>query len=393
MRNFNKLAKHALGVTTAAAVIGLASWGPAYADGLPKSMVWSSYDLGSAGHTEATGMANALQSKYPVRIRIVPSGTSIGRMLPMVTGRVRYGFLGNEAYFSSEATFDFAAKQWGPQDVRVLMGRPSPIGMATSRCDERSIKTVADLKGLKIGYVKGNPSVNVKNDAMLAFGGLTRDDVEPIWFGGWGQQLPAILAGQIDVMNNVPTSGQARQIEASPGGLCWPEMPADDTAGWKRAQAVAGFLKPIMATAGAGLSEEHPRAMAGYRYPILTTYATTPDDEVYALMEALHATFEGYKSTTAASQGWAMDIGARPPYDAPTHAGAVKFLQEIGVWQPEDQAWNEARLARATKVQAAWDDAVAAFDAWRVDQKAKGTKVNGDDAWPEYWENWRAKHL
>jgi hypothetical protein len=60
--------------------------------------------------------------------------------------------------------------------------------------------------------VKGNPSVNVKNDAMLAFAGLTRDDVEAVWFGGWGQQLPAILAVQIDVMSNVPTSGQVRQI-------------------------------------------------------------------------------------------------------------------------------------------------------------------------------------
>lgn len=376
----------------AALAIGVAA-SAAVAEDLPRTMVWSSYDLGSAGHTEATGMANALQNSYPVRIRIVPSGTSIGRMLPMVTGRVTYGFLGNEAFFSSEATFDFAAKQWGPQDVRVLMGRPSPIGMATTRCEENNIRTVADLKGLKIGYVKGNPSVNVKNDAMLAFAGLTRDDVEAVWFGGWGQQLPAILAGQIDVMNNVPTSGQVRQIEASPGGLCWPEMPASDTEGWKRAQAVAGFLKPVNATAGAGLSEESPKELAGYRYPVLTTYAKTSDDEVYALMKALHATFDDYKSTTVASKGWAMDEGGLPPYDAPTHAGAVRFLKDIGVWQAEQQTWNDERLARAAKVQTAWDEAVAAFDDWRVEQKAAGKNVDTEEAWLAYWDEWREKNL
>lgn len=386
-----RLMRQAVGA--AATVLVAAASGAAFADELPRSMVWSSYDLGSAGHTEATGMANALQSAYKTRIRIVPSGTSIGRMLPMVTGRVTYGFLGNEAFFSSEATYDFAAKQWGPQDIRVLMGRPSPIGMASSRCEERGIKSMADLRGKKIGYVKGNPSVNVKNDAMLAFGGLTRDDVEAVWFGGWGQQLPAILAGQIDVMNNVPTSGQVRQIEASPGGLCWPVMPAADTEGWKRAQAIAGFLKPVKATAGAGLSEESPLELAGYRYPVMSTYATTSDDEVHALMKALHATFADYDSTTSASKGWAMDVGGRPPYDAPTHAGAVRFLKEINVWQPEDQAWNETRLARAKAVQVAWDDAVAAFDAWRVEQKAAGEKVNADEAWPGYWAEWRAKHL
>lgn len=383
--------KRALGA--AATVLAAAAGGAAFADELPRSMVWSSYDLGSAGHTEATGMANALQNAYSTRIRIVPSGTSIGRMLPMVTGRVTYGFLGNEAFFSSEATFDFAAKQWGPQDIRVLMGRPSPLGMATSRCEDRGIKTMADLKGKKIGYVKGNPSVNVKNDAMLAFANLTRDDVEAVWFGGWGQQLAAILAGQIDVMSNVPTSGQVRQIEASPGGLCWPQMPAADTEGWKRTQAIAGFLKPVMATAGAGLSEEKPLELAGYRYPLMSTYARTSDDEVYAVMKALHATFSEYDSTTSASKGWAMDIGARPPYDAPTHAGAVRFLKELGVWQPEDQAWNDVRLARVKAVQAAWDDAVGSFDAWRAEQKAAGTKIDAEEAWPGYWADWRAKHL
>jgi len=73
---------------------------------IPKSMVWSAYDLGSSGHGEATGIANALRKNYGTRIRIVPSGTSIGRMLPMVTGKVRYGFLGNEAFFSAEGTYD-----------------------------------------------------------------------------------------------------------------------------------------------------------------------------------------------------------------------------------------------------------------------------------------------
>ena len=82
-----------------------------------------------------------------------------------------------------------------------------------------------------------------------------------------------------------------------------------------------------------------------------------------------------------------------PPYDAPTHAGAVRFMKEIGVWQPEHQAWNEARLARVEKVQAAWDEAVAAFDDWRVEQKAAGQKVDAEEAWPDYWEEWRKKHL
>ena len=73
--------------TTLAAVMAA---GAAYAADpeLPRSMVWSAYDLGSSGYAEATGIANALKKNYNTRIRIVPAGTSIGRMLPMVTGKV-----------------------------------------------------------------------------------------------------------------------------------------------------------------------------------------------------------------------------------------------------------------------------------------------------------------
>lgn len=360
---------------------------------LPSTLVWSAYDLGSSGYTDASAIANALQKHYDMRIRIVPSGTSIGRLLPMTTGKVAYGFLGNEAFFASEGTFDFAVKQWGPQDLRILMGRPSAIGIAMTRCEGGKYKTYYDLKGAKIGYVTGSPTVNVKNDAFLAFGNLTRDDIEPVWFGGWSQQVAAAVAGQIDGMNNVPTSAQVREIEASPGGVCWPEMPPDDKEGWARTKKVASFLSPMRATSGAGLSEENPKDMAGYRYPLLTTYARTSADEVYALLSVMHKHFDEYKDATSASKGWAIDVGGRPPYDAPAHEGTVRFLKDQGVWQPEDQAWNEERLARLEKVQAGWDEAVASFDEWRAEQAKKGEDVNADEAWPEYWEKYRAENL
>lgn len=380
----------------AAAVLG-AAWSvtaPAADDiKLPASMVWSAYDLGSSGYTDASGMANALQTKYKTRIRIVPSGTSIGRLLPMVTGRIQYGYLGNEAYFATEASYDFAAKQWGPQDLRALLGRPSPIGIAMTRCNELGIKSYADLRGKRIGYVQGNPSVNVKNDALLAFGGLTRADIEPVWFGGWGQQVQAVLSGQLDGMNNVPTSGQVRQIEASPGGLCWPPMPPEDKEGWARVKAVASFLEPMAATAGAGLSPEKPIWMAGYRYPIITTYASRSEEEVYQLTMAFHRTFDLYKNATAAAGGWALEKAGRPPYDAPAHEGAIRAMKELGLWRPEDQAWQEARLARLAAVQAAWDDASAKFDELRAEEKKQGKQLNEEGDWVAFWEKYRAEHL
>lgn len=67
---------------------------------LPGTMQWTAADVGSSGYVEATAIANALIEKHGTRIRIVPSGTSIGRMMQLKQGRVNMGFLANECFFA-----------------------------------------------------------------------------------------------------------------------------------------------------------------------------------------------------------------------------------------------------------------------------------------------------
>src|SRR3546814_3525727 len=75
-------------------------------------------------------------------------------------------------------------------------------------------------------------------------------------------------------------------MEASPRGIAWPEYPPDNKEGWERINRVADFFQPHHETVGAGISEADPRYLIGYRYPIITTYARQPEDEVYALIKA-----------------------------------------------------------------------------------------------------------
>lgn len=354
-------------------------------------MVWTAYDLGASGYAEASGVANALMKDHQVRIRIVPSGTSIGRLLPLVTGKADFGFLSNEVYFSTEAIHDFAVQSWGPQDLRVLMGPPSGNGMITAA--DAGVETPADFKGKRLGYVKGNPSVNVKADAALAFAGLTRADVEPIWFGSYGALKSALLGGQVDAYSGNPTAANAREVEASPRGLVWPEFPSEDKEGWTRLQKLAGFMSPFEAKSGAGVSAENPKELLGYRYPMITTYSRTSDELAYAMIRAVDESFEGIRDATALGAGWKLETAGVPPADAPWHPGAIQYLQEKGLWTPEAQAWNEARLARLEKVHAAWDEALTEFNTMRANEAQKGNKLDPDAAWPGFWEEYRERHL
>jgi uncharacterized protein len=358
---------------------------------LPRSMVWSAYDLGSSGYAEASGIANALQKKYPTRIRIVPAGTSIGRLLPMATGKVKYGYLANEVYFATEGTFDFADQSWGPQDLRIVLGRPATVGLAVAK--DSGVKTIADLKGKRVGFVKGNPSVNVKNDGYIAFGGLTRKDIVPVWFGSYSAMKDALLANQLDAFGSVTTSSNMRQIEASPRGLIWPPFDPGNKKGWAAMQSIISFVAPVKETKGAGLSEKNPVWLVGYRYPMITTYATTTTDEVYNLVKAIDESFSLYNKTTASSGNWILDRSAKTPADAPWHDGTIKYAKEKGVWSKEDQAWHDKRLARLNAVRALWDKTITEFDEMRVAERKKGNKINAKKTWPGVWAKARAEGL
>ena len=390
-----------LRILTALAMIGAASSAPASSaqassaaaePGLPSRMVWTAYDLGSSGYAEAVGIANAFRKRFDTRVRVMPSITSIGRMLPLVTGKASYGFLANEAYFAAEGTYDFASLQWGPQDIRIVLGKPTSIAIAIAA--DTGVETVYDLKGKRLGYVKGNPSVNIKHDAYLAFAGLTRDDIEVVWFGSNGAIPRAVLANQIDGFSSVTTSANMREIQASPRGLTYAEMPPDDKEGWKRLHKVIDFMEPYRETRGVGLSEENPANIAQIRYPMITVYPqVVGTDQAYQFVKAADLAFDDYKNTTATGEFWAIEKAGRPPADAPMHEGTIRYLKEKGLWREQDQAWHEHRLARLNQVLAAWNDAQAEFHEWRAAEQAKGNAVDAQEAWGSYWEAYRAEHL
>jgi hypothetical protein len=346
---------------------------------MPDTSVWTAYDLGSSGYAEASGIADAIMKKHPMRVRIVPSGTSIGRLQPLRQGRANYGFVANEMYFAAEATYDFAVPAWGPQDLRVVLARPASNAIAVA--GDIGVKTVADLKGKRIGYVRGNPSVNVKTDAYLAFGGLTRNDIQVVWFGSYGALKTAVINNQIDGYGSVTTSANMREIEASPRGLVWPPYPASDKAGWERIRQVADFFEPYKETVGAGISVEKPVELVGYRYPIIACYANTNADEVYSMVKAVDESMDLIRGITGSAGNWAPQISGKPPADAPWHEGSIRYLKEKGIWTAEHQAWNDQRLARLKKVMAGWEEAKKSF------------KGGDDQAWTAHWEEHRVKKM
>jgi TRAP transporter TAXI family solute receptor len=366
---------------SAALSLGLLS--PAWADDvkMPDTMIWTAYDLGSSGYVEASAIADAMIKKYGTQVRILPSGTSVGRLLPLKGGKAQFGWLANEVYFASEALFDFSNPTWGPQDLRILMGRPAYFGIAVAA--DGGIKEPQDLRGKRVARIKANPSINVKTEAVMAFAGLSWDDVTVVEMPSYGAALRGLVDGQVDAVGSVPTAATMFEMEASNAGLAWVDVPPDNAAGWEGLTKVAPFFAPGIATAGAGITGKHPYNLVAYRYPMLTVYANADEDQVYTMMKAMDETYEVYQSTGPTMPKWQLSESGVTPADAPFHPGAIRYLKEKGIWTEKDQAWNDQRIARMEAVRQAW---IAAQDA------AKAQKVRDED-WPAFWDAWRKDHV
>lgn len=353
--------------------------GASVAQELPDTMTWSSYDVGSAGYAEASAIADAFGKQYGTRIRIQPSGSAIGRLQPLLSGRADYAFLATETFFAAEGIHDFSTRRWGPQDLRAVAGRPSSFGIFTAA--DANIKTLEDLKGSRFAYVAGNPSINVKCDAFLAFVGLTRDDVDAIMFPTYANTMSSLARGEADASCTTTTPSHVYELAESPRGIRWLDVPKDDEEGWERLREVAPFFQPYTETEGAGISEENPVDIFAYRYPVLTVRADMDEDAVYNYIKALDDTYGMYKDATAVMGRWDLEQAGTPPIDVPFHPGAIRYLEEKGIWTEEHQAWNDQRLARLNALRDAWKEASAEGEG------------KSDEEFAEIWEAHRTQAL
>ncbi len=141
---------------------------------LPSTMIWSVYDVGASGYVEASAIADALGKAYGTRVRLQLLAHR-WRILPVKERRVSHGWLATEVFFAAEGLFEYAAPNWGPQDLRCLLGRRVN---SLSICVTKSsgIKKLSDSKAKRTPIAKANTSVNAKIEPILDAAGISYKD-------------------------------------------------------------------------------------------------------------------------------------------------------------------------------------------------------------------------
>jgi len=330
---------------------------------VPKVMTWSAYDVGSSGYMMCGFIAESIMDKYGTKVRIVPAGSDLPRVLPLRAGDIDAAFHGLGSFFMQEGLYEYGEIDWGPQPVRYLWSKPYfvPIGVR----GDSDIKTAADLKGKKLTFYP-SAALNMIIESHLAFAGLTWDDVEKVDVSSYTAGIKMIMEGKIDAGHISNTAALAYEMAAMPYGLRFIELPHKDTEGWKKVKAHSSAVGPVITDVSAAgtftkptISAENPLETVGWAYPVTLVYEWSDEDMAYFLTKAIHETYDMFLPKHEVMKYWTIenhwmmfDGGALP-----LHKGAIRYFKELGMWTPEREAMNKERIEHQAALKKVWDAA------------------------------------
>tara|TARA_B100000029_G_scaffold167828_3_gene164016 strand:- start:4228 stop:5439 length:1212 start_codon:yes stop_codon:yes gene_type:complete len=321
----------------------------------PKTIAWSAYQTGTGGYSQAVAIGNILQRQYGTNLRVIPGRNDVSRLATLRAGRVHFSAGGSEAIYAQEGILNFASKIWGPQSIRALMSNYSDSCSYTMvTATDANIRSISDVKGKRVTFVQGAPSLNNAMSALLSYANLTWDDVERVEVGGYNASADAVVNNRADVVGGACNSPPFLRLEASPRGLTFPPFPHDDEEAIQRVRERLPWYVPHIAIEGPTIPPEGIQVFTS-AYPLLVGLDTSDELLAYSTVRVMHENYEIYKDNAPGASGWRIDRQKFEQAFVPFHPGAIRYYKEIGAWTPEAEANNQKNLHRQLVLKTAWD--------------------------------------
>jgi len=354
---------------------------------LPNTLVTTAYDTSSAGYSQMVAIGSMLKNQHGVNLRVLPGKNDVSRLTPLKKGTSQFAATGAESVFAQEAIYTFGTQAWGPMPIRLLLVNRSDACGNFVVAGDIGVKSMADMKGKRVAWVRGSPFLQTVTEGLLAFANLSMDDVKKVEVGGWQASIDGIVNGDIDATIVTTNSPGVLKVQASPRGATHPPLPLADEAGWKRLRdflpwAIKGTCTDGQAIPGG--KQEGSLAI----YPMMVATETTSADIAYGLTMAMVKGFDAYKDSAPGADGWALSRQLEDFY-LPWHDGAIRALKELGKWNDKMQAHQDKMLERQAVLASAWRKYTAKpasdFDRGWMAARASALKTAGMSPLFEIW--------
>ncbi|MEX0738286.1 MAG: TAXI family TRAP transporter solute-binding subunit [Pseudohongiella sp.] len=322
---------------------------------MPRTVAWSAYPTGTGGYSQAVAIGNILQRQYGVNLRVVPGRNDVSRLATLNAGRVHMSAGGSEAVYAQEGILNFASRIWGPQPIRaVLSNYSTSCSFSLATAADADIREVEDIRGKRVTWVQGAPSLNNALTALLSYASLTWDDVEMVEVGGYNASIDAVINNRADVAGGACNSPPFLRLETSPRGLYWVEFSPDDAEAVTRVRNRLPWYVPHVATEGPAIDEDEGINVFTSAYPLLVAMDDADANMVYGMTKVIALHYDEYKNSAPGANGWRIHGQQLENAFIPYHEGAIRYFREIGIWTPEAEANQQANLNRQRVLMEAW---------------------------------------
>ena len=286
---------------------------------------------GAINNVQAAAIAKAVQENSDLQMRLITFNSPAAIIAAVQNKQAEFAYTSNEeAGDSLNGTNEYKAAM---KDLRVAFTVfPFRVGIIVRNNSE--IKTVADLKGKRIGSEwTGFRQGIALWDGLLANAGLILKDADPVPTTDLLRAADDFKSGKSDAFMFAVGGPKVAEAHASiEGGVRFLNMDPSPEA-VKRMQAVrheyhVAPQQPAPHLAGV----IGPTNLMQY-YIVVLTNKNAKDDLVYKMVKTAHANkaamVAGHPSFNAFTQA-----GMAVPHDRlEYHPGAIKFYKEAGIWK------------------------------------------------------------
>jgi TRAP transporter TAXI family solute receptor len=299
----------------ATAIAGFAAFALGTGSAPAQTFGFATMQPGTLNHTSASAVGKVLKEKAGMNVVVQPTaGESV--MIPLVAR--------GEAEFGIANIFEVEAAKAKNPDLR-LIGSLHPLRGAFWVRKDTTMKTIADLKGKKVGLgYSAMRTLDPMVKAIMATGGLTEKDVTPVLIPNVIRGADDFTSGTADMFFFAFGAAKVREVDATVGGIRVLEIPESGMAAAKKILP-EGYLSKAVPN-GFFVGVDHPMGVYTWDNMIFTN-AKVSDDVVYKLVDTL----EKNKADLVAIQPALREFSAAAlykSYDIPYHPGALKYFKE-----------------------------------------------------------------
>ena len=287
---------------------------------------------GGLSHSIGTAIARTVSATSSIRLVVVPAGGA--PMAAVAGGEAECGInVGFDLHYYVTGTKYY--QEEGPHRELQLVAAMLPSTAAIYVRNDSDVQSVEDLRGKRLpGRFNAQPSIGVMYDSYLDVAGLTRDDVRTVPAQSIVQAADDFATGRNDAFMFSVGTAKVLEVDTSVGGIRAISM--QDTP---ESRAILEQSMP-----GAYLTLLQPNEQM--RQVVEPTNVLTADlvlfcseslasDVVYEITAAIFEHKELLAESFKTMHGsWPKDTLLELPQVA-THAGAVRYFTQVGLWPPE----------------------------------------------------------